>query len=413
MNKIMKYFVKVLFAIALCLSVMPFSSLAAEVDSTYIETVPNVGPNTRGDTFFYESFDVASTQPVNGTFQPNSESGTLLYSLSGANLNDGGWYNRDTLRLYGIVNQGDTVTIASSGTISNKASHNREAGYGSMVTFVYADGSEITESYSTEMLTSGGGSCKQTIFVPEGVKTVKIYCDANTLPDIPNHGWICTAVSIQLEVQTAGNVQSSDKRTYIITTTTGNDRTDDDVYINIYGINGRNTGRIELDASGNDFESGDTNRFTITGDDVGNVAYAEIYYESSGDTWSCTGITVDGMVMNASQTIFVNGDTVRFTAIESATHPSIRKVVVKNVKANGKKSLAVEWKELKNVDGYQVAYATKRNGKYRTKQTTKLKYTLTKLKEKKKYYVKVRAYRLDCNDKEFGEYSKVFIKKTK
>lgn len=60
------------------------------------------------------------------------------------------------------------------------------------------------------------------------------------------------------------------------------------------------------------------------------------------------------------------------------------------------KKLKVTWKRLKGVDGYQIQYST--NKKFKSPKTVTIKKaktatkTLKKLKKRKKYFVRVRAY---------------------
>ena len=89
---------------------------------------------------------------------------------------------------------------------------------------------------------------------------------------------------------------------------------------------------------------------------------------------------------------------------------------VKNVKVTAKKKkLNVSWKKVSGATGYEVMSAT--NNKFtkgkKTVTVKKNKVTLKKLKPKKKYFVKVRAYKLASGRKYFGKWSKVVKKKTK
>ena len=85
------------------------------------------------------------------------------------------------------------------------------------------------------------------------------------------------------------------------------------------------------------------------------------------------------------------------TATKPAVKP-VKKVTVKKqtvkVKA-GKKKLTVTWKKDKNVSGYQIKIATKKNFKgaktYTVKSYKTYKKVIKKLKAKKKYFVKVSA----------------------
>ena len=97
----------------------------------------------------------------------------------------------------------------------------------------------------------------------------------------------------------------------------------------------------------------------------------------------------------------------------TATKP-VKKVTVKKqtvkVKA-GKKKLTVTWKKDKNVSGYQIKIATKKNFKgaktYTVKSYKTYKKVIKKLKAKKKYFVKVRAYKTVGKSKVYGAYSAV------
>ena len=83
---------------------------------------------------------------------------------------------------------------------------------------------------------------------------------------------------------------------------------------------------------------------------------------------------------------------------------------IKSVKA-GKKKLTVTWKKDKAVSGYQIKVATKKNFKgaktYTVKSYKTYKKVIKKLKAKKKYFVKVRAYKTVGKSKVYGAYSAV------
>ena len=104
------------------------------------------------------------------------------------------------------------------------------------------------------------------------------------------------------------------------------------------------------------------------------------------------------------------------------TVPSTPKVTVKKpakVKAvkltAKKKKLNVSWKKVSGATGYEVMYAT--NNKFtKNKKTVKVKknkVTIKRLKSKKKYYVRVRAYKKANDGTNYGKWSKVVKKKAK
>ena len=88
-------------------------------------------------------------------------------------------------------------------------------------------------------------------------------------------------------------------------------------------------------------------------------------------------------------------------------------------KAKGsKKAVALEWKKVSGVKGYQVQVATDKKFK-KNKKTVNIKKqkttktTVKKLKAKKKYYVRIRTYKIVNGKKVYSSWSKVKSVKTK
>ena len=108
------------------------------------------------------------------------------------------------------------------------------------------------------------------------------------------------------------------------------------------------------------------------------------------------------------------------TAAPKVTPPTTTKVVkpakvkVLRLKAK-KKKLKVSWKKVSGATGYEVKAAT--NSKFtkgkKTVTVKKNKVIIKNLKPKKKYFVKVRAYKLANGRKYYGKWSKVVKKKVK
>ena len=93
------------------------------------------------------------------------------------------------------------------------------------------------------------------------------------------------------------------------------------------------------------------------------------------------------------------------------------KVKINKVKAN-KKSIVVYWNTKSNVSGYEIQTATdksfKKNKKtYTVAKKSTNKRTIKKLKSKKKYYVRVRAYKNVNGKKIYGKWSDVKSVKVK
>ena len=106
--------------------------------------------------------------------------------------------------------------------------------------------------------------------------------------------------------------------------------------------------------------------------------------------------------------------TTTATQPTTAAKTTTKKVTVKKQAAKvkaGKKKLTVTWKKDKNVSGYQIQIATKKNFKgaktYTVKSYKTYKKVIKKLKVKKKYFVKVRAYKTVGKSKVYGAYSAV------
>ena len=92
------------------------------------------------------------------------------------------------------------------------------------------------------------------------------------------------------------------------------------------------------------------------------------------------------------------------------------KIILKSAKNVKGKKLFIKWEKDKNAKGYQISYSTNRKFKKNTKTTAtpKTTFTVKKLKKKKTYYVRVRAYTLSNGKKVYGKWSsvkKVKIKK--
>ena len=103
-------------------------------------------------------------------------------------------------------------------------------------------------------------------------------------------------------------------------------------------------------------------------------------------------------------------------SVSRNTQNSIKKAKVTNlkVKSKTKKKLKITWKKINKATGYQIQLSKKKNFKNNifNKQTTKNKITFSKkLKSKKTYFIKVRAYFTYKNSK--NEIQSVYSKWSK
>lgn len=83
---------------------------------------------------------------------------------------------------------------------------------------------------------------------------------------------------------------------------------------------------------------------------------------------------------------------------------------------NGSKKVTIKWNSLKShgAQGYEIYRSTRNNGKYsKIKSTTGTTYTNTGLKKGKKYYYKIRAYRVVKGKKIYSKYSSIKSIKSK
>lgn len=81
------------------------------------------------------------------------------------------------------------------------------------------------------------------------------------------------------------------------------------------------------------------------------------------------------------------------------------------------RSLEVKWKKVKGVYGYQIQYSTlskfKKAKKITIKKAKTTSKTIKKLKAKKKYYIRIRTYRIVNGKKKYSSWSKKKSQKTK
>ena len=102
--------------------------------------------------------------------------------------------------------------------------------------------------------------------------------------------------------------------------------------------------------------------------------------------------------------------------VENIPRKVLGAVTLSSLKA-GKQELTVKWKKGTDNDGYEIEYGLKKSFKGAKKVTvTKAKTTswvIGKLKAKKTYYVRIRAWKKVGGKKYYSEWSKVLKKKTK
>lgn len=98
-----------------------------------------------------------------------------------------------------------------------------------------------------------------------------------------------------------------------------------------------------------------------------------------------------------------------YTYLKITTKPN--KVKISKIKSTAKKEMNIYWKKISNSTGYELQYSLKNNFKGKKSVKIKSKKTLNKtiknLKSNKKYYIRIRAYKLVDGKKIYGDFSKV------
>lgn len=88
------------------------------------------------------------------------------------------------------------------------------------------------------------------------------------------------------------------------------------------------------------------------------------------------------------------------------TRIKVSRASIKSLKNKKRRKITVKLNKVGGAKGYQIVYSTKKNFKKSSKfKTGKTTFTISKLKKKQTYYIKVRAYKLDAKGKVvYGNY---------
>ena len=127
-----------------------------------------------------------------------------------------------------------------------------------------------------------------------------------------------------------------------------------------------------------------------------------------------------------------NGDDIEYEVPETPSQPqqpqtsepqaqdvaAPAKTAIKKLKNRKGRKVQVKFKKVSGADGYEIAYSTGVN--FGKKKTTVNSYnaaknvrTVKKLKKGKRYFVKVRAYKMNGTEKVYGKWSQVKVVKIK
>lgn len=125
-------------------------------------------------------------------------------------------------------------------------------------------------------------------------------------------------------------------------------------------------------------------------------------------------VTYSNNKKTGKATITIKGKG-NFTGSKKVTFVIVpKKVTVSKVVSSKSGTATVSFIPVTGASGYQVSYATSKNGTYKVAGTTKkVSYSINKVAKNKKIYVKVRAYVTVDGKKVYGSYSTVKAVKVK
>ena len=205
-------------------------------------------------------------------------------------------------------------------------------------------------------------------------------------------------------------------------------------------INGANNIEFNTNYSGHiafNNEDADYYKFVIQNQDVIQIdaimdmsGYARIYDEDGKVLWersilysSATG------KYNLSRIVNIYPGTYYFRVKENSkggnysfkisSYNATKKpsrVSISYVKSTKKKTATIKWKKLSDVNGYQIQYSKSKKFKRNSTVTAgknKTKKMIKKLSSKKKYYIRIRAYKTVAGKNKYGSWSRVKSVKTK
>lgn len=157
--------------------------------------------------------------------------------------------------------------------------------------------------------------------------------------------------------------------------------------------------------------------FTLYDSNLNTIINNEYTYQEKPNKFTCTlnkgtyyiRINEGGLHSYPSSKYILKFNPPAKTKNTRPSNPLIKPSKVSSVKLKkgGKRTVKVTWKKVAGASGYQVKWAAnKKFKKAKKKFTKKNSITLKKLK-KKKYYVKVRAYKTANGKKIYGKWSRV------
>ncbi len=94
---------------------------------------------------------------------------------------------------------------------------------------------------------------------------------------------------------------------------------------------------------------------------------------------------------------------------DASVEVAVKKTTLKSAKSPKKGQIKIAWSKVSKASGYEIKYGVNkkfRNAKTKRMGSSKTSYTVKRLKSKKTYYVRLRAYKLVDGKRVYGPYSK-------
>ena len=164
-----------------------------------------------------------------------------------------------------------------------------------------------------------------------------------------------------------------------------------------------------------------TSSVTLSWKKVTGAESYKVYYTANGKKWKSvkttkTTLTVKKLTSGKSYKFKVKAFADKYygpisNAVSTATR--VKKVSLSSLKSSKVGQTAVSWKTATGASGYVVEYSTSKKFTKKTTKTVVLKKgsakktTLKALESGKKYYVRVRAYKVVNGKKVYGSYSSI------
>lgn len=177
--------------------------------------------------------------------------------------------------------------------------------------------------------------------------------------------------------------------------------------------------------SGFKVKSSDSSAVKLTWKKSEYALYYKLYYSADKKKWKAltsekTDITVKGLKPSSKYYFKIKavGDGVtgaESKVISAFTSPGRSSFI--SVVSAGKSEAAVKWKKQSNVSGYELSYSpysfSRQKSIKKVNVTKSVKKTVKKLKSGKKYYFRIRAYKIIAKKKIYGAFSKTVTVKIK